>query len=150
MSFSGWACMERVVQREKLAMLGSGILFGLAIISLPDQFLFSKTLPSSFWKEYFPSPFGAGWFITFIVLLPVLWISKSVFIAIKGSVSSLSLSALVAVPISLLIIGETVSPNNLLNQYLWVGIIFFPPLIIQIVLRWCACFYVEKLLTKRR
>jgi hypothetical protein len=141
--------MERAVQREKLAMLGSGIIFGLAIIYFQDPFLFSKTVPRSFWTEYFPLPFGAGWFITFVVLVPVVWINKSVFSAIKGSISSLLLSALVAVPISLSITGETTSLNNLLNQYLWVGITCIPPLLVQIILRWCSCFYVKNWQTKR-
>ncbi len=141
--------MEESVQREKLAMLGSGILFGLAIVFLPNQFLFSKTVPTSFWTEHFPLPFGAGWFITFVTLVPVVWINKSVLIAIKGSISSLLPSMLVAVPISLTVIGGTLSPNNLLNQYLWVGIICIPPLIFQIILRRFSCFYADKWLTKR-
>lgn len=78
------------MQLEKLAMLCSGILFGLAVVAM-----------------------------------------------------------LVAVPISLSIIGDTLLPNNLLNQYLWVAIIGVPPLFLHIVLRWCSCFYANKWLTKR-
>lgn len=76
------------MQRENLAMLSSSILLGLAIVALPNQFLFSKVVPHSFWTAYFPLPFGAGWFITFIVLVPVVWMSKSLFGAIKGAISS--------------------------------------------------------------
>jgi hypothetical protein len=141
--------MEESVQRERLAMVGSGILFGMAIVTLPNQFLFSKTVPNSFWIEYFPLPFGAGWFITFIALVPVVWINKSVLSAIKGAILSLLPSMLVAVPISLYFIGGTLSPPNLVYQYLWVGLIGIPPLILHIILRWCACFYAEKWLTKR-
>ncbi len=137
------------MQRERLAMVGSGIFFGLAIITLPNQFLFSKTVPNSFWTEYFPLPFGPGWFITFIVLVPVVWMNKSAFSAIKASLSSLLPSILVAVPVSLSVIGGTLSPNNLLNQYLWVGVICVPPLLLQIILRWFSCFYMEKWQTKR-
>lgn len=78
------------MQLEKLAMLCSGILFGLAVVAM-----------------------------------------------------------LVAVPISLSIIGDTLLPNNLLNQYLWVAIIGVPPLLLHIVLRLCSCFYANKWLTKR-
>lgn len=137
------------MQREKLAMIGSGILFGLAIVAVPNQFLFSKTVPNSFWTEYFLLPFGAGWFITFIVLVPVVWMNKSVFSALKGSISSLLSSMLAAVPISLSVIGGSLSPNNLLNQYLWIGLICIPPLVFQIILRWCSCLYADKWLTKR-
>ena len=137
------------MQREKLAMVGSGILFGLAIVIFPNQFLFSKTVPTSFWTEYFPLPFGAGWFITFVALVPVVWVNKSALNAIKGSISSLLPSMLVAVPISLSVIEGALSPNNLLNQYLWVGIICIPPLLFQIILRWFSCFCADKLLTKR-
>ena len=45
------------MQREKLAIVSSGIPFGLAIVTLPNQFLFLKTVPNSFWTEYFPLPF---------------------------------------------------------------------------------------------
>ncbi len=123
------------MQRVKFAAFGSAILMWFAIILLPDQFLFSKIIPTSFWTEYFPLPFGAGWFITFIALFPVIWLSESVVGAIKSSVLGVLLSICTAVPIALFIIGGALSPNNLLNQYLWVGIICFPPLILQIVLR---------------
>ena len=136
------------MQREKLAMLCSGVLLGLAIVAFPDQFLFSKTVPNSFWTEYFPLPFGAGWFITFIVLVPVVWMNKSVFSAIKAAILSVLPAMLMAVPISLSIIGDTLLPNNSLNQYLWVAIIAVPPLLLHIVLRWCSCFYADKWLSK--
>jgi len=126
------------MQREKLAMLGSGILFCLAIVALPNQFLFSKTVPNSFWTEYFPLPFGAGWFIAFVVLIPVVWLNISVAGAIKASIACLIPSVLLAVPLSLSIAGDTLSPNNLLNQYLWVGIVCVLPLMLHITLRWCA------------
>lgn len=136
------AYTEKSMQREKLAMMGSGILFGLAIVVLPNQFLFSKTVPNSFWTLYFPLPFGAGWFITFILLLPVVWVNNSVFSAIKGSLSSLLPAMLVAVPISLFVIGGTLSSNNLLYQYLWVCLVCVPPMLLQIILRWLSCSYV--------
>lgn len=137
------------MQREILARVGSGIFLGLAIVAMPSQFLFSKTVPNSFWTEHFPLPFGAGWFITFIVLVPVVWLNKTVRSAVKGSMFCLLPSILVAVPISLSIIGGTLSPNNLLNQYLWVGIICIPPFLLQILLRWSSYFYTNKWLTKR-
>ena len=137
------------MQLEKLAMLCSGILFGLAVVAFPDQFLFSKTVPNSFWTKYFPLPFGSGWFITFIVLVPVAWMNKSVFSAMKAAILSVLPAMLMAVPISLSIIGDSLLPNNLLNQYLWVAIIAVLPLLLHIVLRWCSCFYANKWLTKR-
>lgn len=130
--------------QERLAMVVTGILYALAIVALPNQFLFSKTVPNSFWTECFPLPFGAGWFITFIILIPVMWTNKPLLGAIMGSVLSLFLSVLVAVPISLCVIGGTLSFNNMLSQYIWVGIICVPPLFLQIILRWCVCFYVKK------
>lgn len=141
--------MEVSLEREKLAMVASGILCWLAIVALPNQFLFSKTVPNSFWTEYFPLPFGAGWFIAFLVFTPVVWMNKSVFGSIKNSIFSLVPSVLVAVPISLSIIGGTLSPTNLLSQYLWVGVICTPPLLLQIILRWCSYLYANKWLTKR-
>lgn len=131
------------MQREKLGMAVSAILLGLAILVLPNQFLFSKTVPNSFWTKYFPLPFGAGWFITFIALFPVAWLNKSVVGAVKRSSLGVLLSISVAVPVALFIIGGTLSPNNLLSQYLWVGIICAPPLMLQIVLRWLLCLYAK-------
>ncbi len=126
------------MQREKLAMVGSGILFCLAIVALPNQFLFSKTVPNSFWTEYFPLPFGAGWFIAFIALIPTIWLNLSVAGAMKASIACLLLSVLLAVPLSLAITGDTLSLNNLLNQYLWVGVVCVPPQILHMTVRWCA------------
>ena len=123
------------MQRVNLAAVGSTILLCFAIIVFPDQFLFSKTVPNSFWTGYFPLPFGADWFITFIALFPVIWFSESLVGAIKRSILVAVISVCLAVPVALLIIGGTLSANNLFNQYLWVGIICFPPLILQIVMR---------------
>lgn len=131
------------MQRGKFAAVGSSILLGLAILVLPNQFLFSKTVPTSFWVEYFPLPFGAGWFITFIVLFPVVWLQTSVISSVKSSLFWVFISILVAVPIALLIIAGTLSPYNLLYQYLWVSIICGPPLILQIFLRCFLCLYVK-------
>jgi hypothetical protein len=135
--------MENSVQRDKFATVGSMILLGLAIVVLPNQFLFSKTVPNSFWTEYFPLPFGAGWFITFIALFPIVWFNKTVIIAAKNSILGLLLSILVSVPIAVFIIGGTLSPSNLLGQYFWVGIICIPPLILLLVLRWLSCLYAK-------
>jgi hypothetical protein len=140
--------MEDSVHREKLTAVGSAILLGLAILVLPNQFLFTKTVPNSFWTEYFPLPFGAGWFITFVALFPVVWLNKPVIRVVKISVLVVLLSMCIAVPIALFIIGGTLSPNNLLSQYVWVGIICSPPLILQIVLRWLFCLYAKKWLTR--
>jgi hypothetical protein len=141
--------MEGSVQREKLGIAASAILLGVAILVFPNQFLFAKTIPNSFWTEYFPLPFGAGWFITFIALFPVIWLNRSTAGAIKSSVLGVFLSICVATPVALFIIGGTLSPNNLLSQYLWVGIICAPPLMLQIILRWLLHLYSGKWLTKR-
>ena len=109
---------EDLVQRYQYAALCSTALLGLAIVVLPDQFLFSKTVPNSFWTEYFPLPFGAGWFITFIALGPVVWCTKALSGALKSAGSVTLLSILMAVPISLLVGGGTLSVNNLLYQYM--------------------------------
>ncbi|MDH2434609.1 hypothetical protein QCD60_18865 [Pokkaliibacter sp. MBI-7] len=140
--------MDNSVQREKFAAVGSAILLGLAILILPNQFLFSKTMPNSFWTEYFPRPFGAGWFITFVVLCPVCWLNKSVVGAVKSSILGVVLSIFIAVPIALIIIGGKLSSNNLLSQYVWVGITCYPPLILQAVLRWLFCIYTKKWLKR--
>lgn len=128
------------MQRSKLAMLGSGLGFGLAIISCPDQFLFAKTVPNSFWTEYFPLPFGAAWFLTWIVLVPVVWMSPSLPQAIKASITALLLATSAAVPISMLLTGGALTANNLFNQYLWVGMILVPPYLLHLALRWCWHF----------
>ncbi len=137
------------MQRYQYAALCSTALLGLAIVVLPDQFLFSKTVPNSFWTEYFPLPFGAGWFITFIALGPVIWCTKALSGALKSAGSVTLVSILMAVPISLLMGGGTLSVNNLLYQYLWLGIICLPPLILHAVLRLIYGYFAKKWLDKR-
>lgn len=136
------------MQRSKLAAISSVILLGLAILVFPNQFLFSKIVPNSFWTEYFSLPFGAGWFIAFIVLIPVVWLNKSIFGAVRNSVLGVLLSFFIAVPIALFIVGGTLSTNNLLSQYLWAVVICFPPLMVQIFLRWLFSVYAKRWLTK--
>lgn len=136
------------MQRGKLASIGSVIFLGLAILVFPNQFLFSKTVPNSFWTEYFPLPFGAGWFIAFIVLIPVVWLNKLVFGTIRNSVLGVLLSIFIAVPIALFIIGGTLSSVNVLAQCLWAIVICFPPLMVQIFLRWLFSVYAKKWLKK--
>ncbi len=131
------------MRREALIIFLSGILLGLAIIILPNQFLFSKTVPKSFWTEYFPLPFGAGWFITFIVLVPVIWLNKSVRSFVQGSLLGSALSILASVPISLSIIGGSLSVNNLSGQYIWVCGIFVPPCLLHFILR-CFSIWIKK------
>ena len=133
------------MQREKLATIGSTILLGIAIIGLPNQFLFSKNVPNSFWTEHFQVPFGAGWFIAFIVLAPAIWSNKSLLRSIKNSTLCTLLSMLIAVPLSLFMMSGTLSLSNLFSQYLWVSMLCIPPLILQIVLR-CLFFYTNRLL----
>jgi hypothetical protein len=135
--------MKDSMQRVKFTAVSSAILLGLAILVLPNQFLFSRSVPDLFWTKYFPLPFGAGWFITFVVLFPVFWFNKSVVDAVKSSVSGVFLSILIAVPIALFIIGGTISFNNLSGQYLWTGIICYPPLILQTFLRWLFYTYAK-------
>jgi ABC-type amino acid transport system permease subunit len=130
------------VQRMRFSLIASSVLLWLSIIVFPNQFLFSKIVLNSFWTEYFPLPFGAGWFITFIILLPVAWFGNSFVSSIKNSTLGVLFSVVLAVPIALFLIGDTLSINNLLNQYVWVFITCFPPLILHIVLRffvWCIC-----------
>jgi hypothetical protein len=133
--------MENSVHKETFGMGASVILLGLAILVFPHQFLFSKFVPNSFWTAYFPLPFGAGWFITFIALLPVVWLNKSVAGAVKSAISGLFLVICMTVPIALLMIGGSLSPHNLLSQYLWVSMICAPPLLLQIVLKWLYYLY---------
>jgi ABC-type spermidine/putrescine transport system permease subunit I len=132
------------VQRTKFSLIASSVLLWLSIIVFPNQFLFSKIVPNSFWTEYFPLPFGAGWFVTFIILLPVAWFGNSLVSSIKYSTLSVLFSVVFAVPIALFLIGGALSINNLLNQYVWVFITCLPPLILHIVLRFLFGLYVGK------
>jgi hypothetical protein len=131
------------VQRTKFSLIASSVLLWLSIIVFPNQFLFSKIVPSSFWTEYFPLPFGAGWFVTFIILLPVAWFGISLVSSIKNSILGVLVSVVLAVPMALFLIGGTLSINNLLNQYVWVFITCLPPLILHIVLRFLFRRYVK-------
>ena len=132
------------MDRNILPGIISSALLILAIVLLPDQYLFSKTVPNSFWVKYFSLPFGAGWFITFVVLFPAIWLTKSLLKSAKIGITILVISVLVAVPISVIMISDTFALNNLLNQYIWVAIIGFPPYLFHLVLRWCK----DKWLTK--
>jgi ABC-type spermidine/putrescine transport system permease subunit I len=132
------------VQITKFSLIVSSVLLWLSIIFFPNQFLFSKTVPNSFWTEYLPSPFGAGWFVTFIILLPVAWFGNTFVSSIKNSILGVLVSVVLAVPIALFLIGGTLSINNLLNQYVWVFITCLPPLILHIVLRFLFGLYVGK------
>ena len=125
------------------------MLLMLAIIGLPDLYLFSKVVPNTFWTKYFPLPFGAGWFVTFLIVIPAVWFNQKIPVAIKGSMASVLLSILVAVPISEYIFGSKLTFNSVFNQYLWVGLICMPPLILQIVLRWFLLSVIGAWLTSR-
>jgi len=105
------------VSREKLAARGSGILIALAIIALPNQFLFSKTVPNSFWTRYFPLPFGAGWFLTFVVLTPSIWMSDGKIRSIRKSLLYTLIAPFVAVPISLFHFGGSALLENVINVF---------------------------------
>lgn len=131
------------MQRMKFSLIASSVLLWLSIIVFPNQFLFSKTVPNSFWTEYFPLPFGAGWFVTFIILLPVAWFGDSLVYSIKNSTLGVLFSVVFSVPIALFLIGGALSINNLLNQYVWVFITCLPPLILHIVLRFSFRRYVK-------
>lgn len=136
------------MRRETLVKVVSGILLSLAIIALPEQFLFSKVVPNSFWVNYFPVPFGAGWFITFIILIPAVWLGRSLSGSVKGAILVVLASILIATPISVAIVGGALSINNVvLNQYLWVGATCFPPYLFHLLLRW-GLSSLKKVLTK--
>jgi hypothetical protein len=132
------------VQGMKFSLIASSVLLWLSIIVFPNQFLFSKIVLNSFWTEYFPLPFGAGWFVTFITLIPVAWSGGSLASSIKNSILGVLFSVILAVPIALFLIGGTLSINNLLNQYVWVFMICLPSLILHIVLRFLFGLYVGK------
>ena len=135
------------MNRSVLPSMISGTLLALVIVLLPDQYLFSKIVPNSFWVKYFPLPFGAGWFITFVVLIPSIWLTKTLSIAAKTGIMVLISSALVAVPISLIMIGGMLTLNNFINQYIWVAFIIFPPYLFHLSLRWLASMLKDKWLT---
>lgn len=126
------------MRKESLGMASSTVILTFAILVLPNQFLFSKTVPNSFWTAYFPLPFGAGWFITFITLIPVFWFNKTLIDAIKRSVLSVVLSLCVAIPVAMFMTSATFSFNNVFNQYLWAGILCFPPLLLHVVFKGIA------------
>ena len=126
------------MNREIATIIISIIFLCVAIILLPNQFLFSKIVPNSIWTEYFPLPFGAGWFIAFISLIPAIWFASSTPKAFMGGITAVLTSVMVAVPISVAMIDGSLTPNNLLNQYIWVGIICFLPCILHLSLRWTA------------
>ncbi len=113
----------------RLVAIICGVILGGAIIAFPDQFLFSKTVPSSFWTKYFPLPFGAGWFISLIALFPIIFTRTTLTTTIKWTFTCLLLSVLVCVPISIFVAGYSLSINNVLGQYMWVSLICIPPYI---------------------
>lgn len=135
--------------REILLIAASGILLGLAIVALPNEFLFSKTVPNSFWTEYFPLPFGAGWFLSFLSLIPVIWLASSTSKASTCGIVAVVASVMVAVPISVAMTERWFSLGSLIYQYIWVGIICFPPLILHVSLRWGASVLTSRWLTSR-
>ncbi|MGH1470712.1 MAG: hypothetical protein ACRBCS_05930 [Cellvibrionaceae bacterium] len=137
------------MNRSIMPSIISGTLLVLAIVLLPDQYLFSKTVPNSFWVKYFPLPFGAGWFITFIVLSPAIWLTRPALKAAKNSITVLMASVLVAIPISVIMTGDILTLNNILNQYMWVAIIGFPPYLFHLLLRWGTVMLKDKWLTSR-
>ncbi len=127
--------MENSLHGSRLVALICGVILGGVIIAFPDQFLFSKTVPNSFWTKYFPLPFGAGWFISFIALLPIIVTKSPLLPTIKWAFTSMCTSILVCVPISVFIAGGTLSINNFINQYMWVSLMCIPPFIVQMLLK---------------
>lgn len=126
------------MSRSTFAMLASGLFLCAAIVLFSEQYLFSKSVQNSVWTRYFPLPFGPGWFITFVALLPAVWLSPSLPTAFKGGIVVLSVSILVAVPIAVLKVEGVLTVNNLMNQYTWVLILCFPPWLLHLALRGLA------------
>ncbi|WP_347332590.1 hypothetical protein [Marinimicrobium locisalis] len=122
--------------RKYVPALISGLLIVVVIILFPHQFLFSKIVPNSLWTEYFPVPFGAGWFISLLVLFPSVWFSGGVRQALKGAVACIICAVIVAVPISVGLVGDALSVNNVINQVVWVSLILVPPCIVHISMFW--------------
>lgn len=137
------------MNREILTSLTSEVFLCIAIILFPHQYLFSKTVPNSVWTQYFPLPFGAGWFLTFLVLVPVIWFSTSVFKSARGGIITLLVSVILAVPVSMIMSERTLTLNSLLNQYIWVGVICLPPYLLHLSLRWFASALDIQWLTNR-
>ena len=137
------------MKREIATIIISTIFLSVAIILLPNQFLFSKIVQNSIWTEYFPLPFGAGWFITFISLIPAIWLATSTSNALKGGIMAVLTSVMVAVPVSVAMVGGSLTPNNLLNQYIWVGIICLPLYILHLSLRCVFSLLKHQWLTNR-
>lgn len=120
----------------RYSFIFSALLLSSAIIMLPAQFLFSKTVPASFWTAYFPLPFGAGWLISFVLLIPALWLSpwRKTLIGALPMVSALIVCA---TPLAMLCNDYPLTLNNLLGQYIWLVIICLPPCLVHLILR-CA------------
>ena len=123
--------------KKDIIKLGiSFTLLLLSIILLPDQYLFEKSVPNSIWTKYFPLPFGAGWFITFLTLSPILLISSFKSKIIVLSLLSTLVNVVIIVPISFALNDNLFTLNNIINQYMWVSIIVFPPHIFVLILKW--------------
>ncbi len=127
---------EFPMNRQRLINSASGLLLFFAILTIPDIFLFAKTVPNSFWTENFSLPFGAGWFVAFTCLAPTAWSANlsGKDLLVKTGVTLLAI--IMAVPIALSLKTLPVSINSLINQYLWVSLISFPPLALHLCLRW--------------
>lgn len=79
---------------------------------------------------------ASGWFITFLTLSPILFISsfksKIVVLSLLGTL----VNVVIIVPISLTLNDSLFTINNIINQYIWVSIIVFPTHIFVLLLKW--------------
>lgn len=101
---------------------------------LPAQFLFSKTVPTSFWTEYSPLPFGAGWLISFVLLIPALWL-KPLRKTLIWALPMVSAVIVCATPLAMLCNDYSLTLPNVLGQYIWVAINCVPPCLVHLILR---------------
>jgi hypothetical protein len=61
---------------------------------------------------------------------------------------NLFVAIVLAVPMSVYLIGGGLSFGNILGQYVWVAIICFPPCLVQILLRFAIGLLIKNWLTK--
>lgn len=117
------------MNRTVLAIVSSAVLLFLATYVWPELFLFSKFMPNSFWTKYFPIPFGGGWVLTALAMLPTLLMLRGTWRSLLGMLAAFSIGMGIAVPASIEQGFGSLTANNLLGQYMWAGIVCGPPVL---------------------
>ena len=106
-----------------------------SIVIWPELFLFSKVVHLPKWATYLPYFFMGAHLLTFICLLPLLFLSKPIKSLLIIIFIVLTLSSIFGINLALYLGHGTYTINNYISQTAWLFTVIFllPSLVIVVI-----------------